>query len=203
MNRPTSMKAILVSGLLLGCAGPLTGATAFHPAYYVSSGGIPAPLPQCAHPLIVLAEDARANPGIAGVRYEEGRPQVQFPIALKGDLRPAIQQGVETALSRAGGPRGSGPALTLTARVTDLRLEERTFHNAEFSGVLGLEVSLSSPGAPQPCWKQTLTGRGENYGRAGNPTNYEETVNRALENAAYTLLSSGDFQGAVCGCPVR
>ena len=186
---------------LLGCTGPLTGATAFHPAYYLSSNGIPAPLPACAHPLVVRAEDARANPTSAGIRYEENRPQVQYPISLQGDLRPAIQDGVEMGLRRAGGPpRGEGPPLTLSTRVTDLRIEERTFHNAEFTGILGVEVALFAPGAAAPCWKQRVTGRGENYGRAGNPINYEETVNRALENVTYQMLASADFQGAVCGC---
>lgn len=43
------------------------------------------------------------------------------------------------------------------------------------------------------------TGSGTNYGRAGNPENYQETLNRALEKATAELLSEKSFQDALCG----
>jgi hypothetical protein len=80
-----------------------------------------------------------------------------------------------------------------------LNLEERTYHNAEFSGGVGLDLVLGTASSPAPCWKGRISGSGTNYGKAGNPENYQETLNRALEKATAELLSEKSFQDALCG----
>ena len=63
----------------------------------------------------------------------------------------------------------------------------------------------STASSPAPCWKGRISGSGTNYGKAGNPENYQETLNRALEKATAELLSEKSFQDALCGkcsCPL-
>jgi hypothetical protein len=95
--------------------------------------------------------------------------------------------------------------------VTQFLIEEKMFRNSEYYAQIALEGVLTLPGSSQPCWKGSLRGSGNNYGRAGNPENYLETLNRALDQAVASLLSSGGqipgqvasatpgFADALCG----
>ena len=80
----------------------------------------------------------------------------------------------------------------------DLYLEEKTYVNAEFSGGVALEVVVSGANS-SPCWKGELTGQGSNYGKVGNTESYQQTLNRALENAVFNMLRQKKFREALCG----
>ena len=184
----------------LACAGPLTGAMAFAPSYYPSGGAVPPPVPSCSGPVTVSVTDARENPNPAGRRFEENKPDVTYPIEMTGDAVAYVRDALEANLKRAGSPAGGPTASALAATLVKLNLQESTFHNAEFSGDVALDVLLSTAqGSPAPCWKGRISGAGTDYGKAGNPENYQETLNRAVEKAMADLLSQKAFQEALCG----
>lgn len=192
-------RLILLPVAALGCAGPLTGATSFTPAYYVSGGAVPPALPGCSGPIAVTVTEEREKPQEAGRRFEEDKPTGDWPIEMTGSAADYVRSALEANLRRAGSPGTGQGTSTLQARLTQLRLEERTYHNAEFSGSVGLDLALIGPGASTPCWRGRTSGTGTNYGKAGNPENYQETLNRALEKATAELLAQKSFQDALCG----
>jgi hypothetical protein len=186
----------------LACAGPLTGGMYFTLSYYPSGGAVPPSVPGCSGPIVVTVTDARAKPGESGRRFEENKPDVVYPIQIDGDAATYVRSALEANLKRAGSPGEGQSTSTLAATLVSLNLEERTYHNAEFSGEVGLDLVLKSGNSPAPCWKGQISGSGTNYGKAGNPENYQETLNRALEKAMSGLLSQKSFQDALCGkCP--
>jgi hypothetical protein len=196
------MKSWLPVAVLLcavACAGPLTGPTTFQLAYYPSAGAAPPAVPACSGPIAVTVTDARKGPTEAGRRFEENKPTIDYPIQMTGDPAAFVKAALEANLKRAGNP-GPGPVTsTLAVALLSIRLEEKTYHNAEFSGAIGLDVTISSANSASPCWKGQLTGTGTNYGKAGNPENYQQTLNRALERATLELLAQGGVQDALCG----
>jgi len=183
----------------LACAGPLTGGMFFTPSYYPSGGAVPPSVPGCSGPIAVTVTDAREKPAEAGHRFEENKPDVVYPIQMTGDAAAYVQSALEANFKRAGSPAEGQSTSTLAATLVQLNLEERTYHNAEFSGGVGLDLVLSTASSPTPCWKGRISGSGTNYGKAGNPENYQETLNRALEKATAELLAQKSFQDALCG----
>ena len=183
----------------LACAGPLTGGMYFTLSYYPSGGAVPHSVPSCSGPIVVTVTDAREKPAEAGKRFEENKPDVVYPIQIDGDAAAYVRSALEANLKRAGSPGGGETTSALAATLVQLNLEERTYHNAEFSGEVGLDLVLKTASSPAPCWKGQISGSGTNYGKAGNPENYQETLNRALEKATAGLLSQKSFQDALCG----
>jgi hypothetical protein len=190
---------VLLPLATLACAGPLTGGMFFTPAYFPSGGAVPPSVPDCSGPIAVTVTDAREKPTEAGHRFEENKPDVVYPIQMQGDAAPYVRSALEANLKRAGSPGGGQNTSTLATTLVKLNLEERTYHNAEFSGEVGLDFILSNPSSPAACWKGRITASGADYGKAGNPENYQETLNRALEKATAELLSQKSFQDALCG----
>jgi hypothetical protein len=190
---------LLLPLITLACAGPLTGATGFDYKYFASGGATPPSLPACAGPIDVSVTDPREKPVEMGRRFEEDKPSVVWPIAMNGDTAGYVQKAIEAILQRAGNPGRGTTASALQAQITQITLEERTFHNAEFSGSVGLDLTLVNPAQGGPCWKGKIIGSGTDYGKAGNPENYQETLNRSIERAMADLLAQKDFQHALCG----
>ena len=180
---------------LVACAGPRQGEVVF-PATYSPSGGIlPPALPSCSSPIQVTVTDGRRDPSLLGRRFEEEKPTVDYPLRMSGDVMTYVRNGIERGLQRAGGKGASGPtAATLAVNVTQFLIEEKMFRNSEYYAQIALESVLTLPGSSQPCWKGFLRGSGNNYGRAGNPENYLETLNRALDQAVANLLSPAPGQ---------
>lgn len=175
---------------LVACAGPRQGEVAF-PATYSPSGSTLAPaLPTCSSAVQVNVADGRPDTSAVGRRFEEEKPTVEYPLRMIGDVATYVRSGIERAVQRSG-KAGSGPtAATLTVKVTQFLLEEKMFRNSEYNAQITLEAVLNSPGSSQPCWKGFARGSGSNYGRAGSPENYVETLNRALDEAIANLFGS-------------
>jgi hypothetical protein len=182
----------------LACAGQLQGATTFQVAYYPQLT-VPPPVPTCSGPISVVVTDVRKNPSEAGQRFAENQPTVVYPILMTGDAAAYVGAGLEAGFKRAGSPGLGQTPNRLAVWLVQLRLEEKTFYNAEFSAGVGLEVADYLENSQTPCWKGQVTGTGTNYGRAGNPENYQETLNRALEKAVSNLLAEKGFLDALCG----
>jgi hypothetical protein len=183
---------------LLACAGPVTGAKSFRPRYQPSEEA-PIALRSCAAPLALQVSDSRAQPAVVGRRFQEGRPSNEYPIQMEGDPVTYVQSALERAFARGGRPTGGVDAARFSVTLTQLNLEEKVFRNAEYDGQVTFEAALTLPGAKAPCWSGRIMGKGENYGSAGSPVNYEETLNRALDNAAARLFDQTDFNDALCG----
>lgn len=181
---------------VLGCTASLNEGTTFPPKYY-PSGPEPRTVPACAGPITVTATDGRDNPGEAGRRFEEQKPASDYPIKMTGDAMAYVQSALEGILKRAGNPGSGATAATLALTVDELYLEEKTYVNAEFSAGVALEVVISVN--KKPCWAGEITGQGENYGKVGNTESYQQTLNRAFENAVFNMFRQKKFREALCG----
>jgi hypothetical protein len=187
---------VLLPLALLGCVASLHDSATFTPKYY-PSGPLPRTVPPCAGPIVVTVTDDRENPTEAGRRFEEEKPAADYPIKMTGDATAYFHSAFEAILKRAGNP-GAGPtATTLAISLEEVYLEEKTYVNAEFSGGVALEVVVSVGNAP--CWKGEITGQGTNYGSVGSTESYQQTLNRALENAAFNMFRQKKFREALCG----
>ncbi len=197
------MPRYCVASLLLvvfACAGPRQGEMTFPAAYFSPHvGGLPPPVPACASPVRLQVTDARQIPSVVGRRFEEEKPTVEYPIKMQGDPAAYVRSGLQGALqAAAGAPAGKAPA-SLAITITEIALEEKTFYNAEYRGRIGLDAVLTHPASSNACWSGRVSGNGQNYGKAGNPKNYQETLNRALDDANAQLLSAPGFTDALCG----
>jgi hypothetical protein len=181
---------------VLGCAASLNESATF-PLKYYPSGPLPRTVPACAGAIAVTATDDRENPGEAGRRFEEKKPAADYAIKMTGDVPAYFRSAFEAILKRAGNP-GTGPtATTLAVTLNEVYLEEKTYVNAEYSAGVALEVVVSVGNTP--CWKGEITGQGTNYGNIGNTESYQQTLNRALENAAFNMFRQKKFREALCG----
>ncbi len=184
--------------LVLAC-GSVRGDVAFRAAYSSSRDSVPLPVPSCAAPVQVRVTDARPTPSEVGRRFEDDQPTVSYPIKMQGDPAAYVKSGVEKTLQAAGGaPAGKTPA-NLVITITQITMEEKRVHLADFTAQLGLDAALTPATSSQTCWSGRVSGSGRNHGKAGNPANYQETLNRALDEATAHLLSAPGFADALCG----
>jgi hypothetical protein len=181
---------------VLGCAASLNEGATFPPKYY-PSGPLPRTVPACAGAIAVTATDDRANPSEAGRRFEEQKPASDYPIKMEGDAIAYVKSALEGILKRAGNPGGGPTATTLAVTLDELYLEEKTYVNAEFSAGVALEVVVNVGNTP--CWKGEITGEGSNYGKVGSTDSYQQTLNRAFENAVFNMFRQKKFREALCG----
>jgi hypothetical protein len=181
---------------VLGCKASLNEGTTF-PANYYASGPQPRTLPACAGAITVTTVDGRENPSEAGRRYEEQKPASDYPIKMTGDAKAYVQSALEGILKRAGNPGKGATATTLAVTLDELYLQEKTYVNAEFSAGVALEVVISVGNTP--CWKGEITGQGDNYGSVGSTESYQQTLNRAFENAVFNMFRQKKFRDALCG----
>ena len=141
--------------------------------------------------------DGRENPSEAGRRFEEQKPASDYPIKMTGDAIPYVQSALEGILKRAGNPGAGTTATTLAVTLDELYLEEKTYVNAEFSAGVALEVVVKVGNTP--CWTGEITGQGSNYGGVGETEAYQQTLNRAFENAVFNMFRQKKFRAALCG----
>ncbi len=189
---------ILLPLAALGCAASLNEGASFPPKYY-ASGPLPRTVPTCSGAIGVTVVDGRDNPGEVGRRFEEQKPATDYPIKMTGDTTAFVKSALEGILKRAGNP-GPGPtATTLAVTLDDVYLEEKTYVNAEFSAGVALQVVVSGANSSTPCWKGEITGNGNGYGKVGNTESYQQTLNRALENAVFNMFRQKKFREALCG----
>lgn len=188
---------VLLPLAALGCAASLSEGASFPPKYY-ASGPLPRTVPACSGAIAVTVADGRENPGEAGRRFEEQKPATDYPIKMTGDTTAYVLTALEGILKRAGNPGPGATTTTLAVTLEDLYLEEKTYVNAEFSGGVALEVVVRGANS-SPCWKGEITGQGSNYGKVGNTESYQQTVNRALENAVFNMFRQKKFREALCG----
>jgi len=195
----SSLSAALAAGTLVvaACGGPLTGAQTFDGTYRPGLFETPPQLPRCAVLPSLAVTAAAVHRQDVGERFEEDKPAVRYPIAMRGDVARYVDDALKASLRRAG-PTPEGRAVLVRVEVASVQLVEKTFHNAEYKGSVTLDVTVPAADGTV-CWTGRIVGDGENYGRAGSEENYEETLARTVDAAARTLLRDRGFGDALCG----
>ena len=190
--------ATTLSLLTLACAPstvnpvtvPLQYKTVATPAEYPASQS-------CAAISRVDVTDKRGSQTL-GSRALQEKSSMRADVTSSGDVAAWIRSGAEAALKLANvSMTNSGPALRIS--VDNIKTDESVYRRAQYNGRVSLTTELVSGG--RSCWKGQVDGASENYGYAGSPENYQETLNHALDRAMIRMLESPEFKRAVCNCP--
>jgi hypothetical protein len=124
-----------------------------------------------------------------GVRYlEEG--DRRWDVGMTGDAEAWLRAGVESAL-RAASIEQSDSGPTVTVELVSITTDESVYRKAEYDGKVAIRGRVGG-------WSATKDGFAENYGNPGSNTNYQETVNHALDRALAALVNDSGFTGALC-----
>jgi hypothetical protein len=144
----------------------------------------------------VQASDARTEKSL-GVRTHESKP-LRADVTLAGDPTGWLHDGVQSFLSQnAVSFRPGGPKLLVS--LDSLHTVESVWHRASYDARVALTAEVQSTGG-KSCWKESVEGSSGNYGYAGSLTNYQETLNGALDAASTHLAESQGFRSALCHC---
>jgi hypothetical protein len=142
------------------------------------------------------AVDVRIEKSL-GIRTHESKP-LKADVTVAGDPTPWLHEGVQEFLAQnAVIFQGSGPKLLVS--LDSLHTVESVWHRASYDARIGLTAELQSPGG-KTCWRESAEGSAGNYGYAGSVTNYQETLNGALDAATTHFAESQGFKSALCHC---
>lgn len=141
--------------------------------------------------------DARTSQ-VLGTRYLQERTSARADVTSTGDVAAWMRSGAEAAVRQSGvAIKADGPTLRL--RLDGIKTDESVYRRAEYTGRVNVSADLVSPNG-RSCWRDSVEGVSQNYGYAGSPLNYQETLNHALDRAMIRILGSGEFRKAVCDC---
>ncbi len=188
---------VLISLGLLGCAVERVDPMSV-PLVYSPTPGAPAVSGALSCTVVGAIEvtDGRADK-LLGLRAIQNKP-LNAQVSTSSDPTAWVRQGVDSYLSHNGlKVQGNGPKLVLT--LDQLQTSESVYHRASYEAHVAVTAELKSPGG-KSCWKGTVQGKGSNYGYAGSVENYQETLNRALDDASLQLVSPQAFRDALCHC---
>jgi hypothetical protein len=144
----------------------------------------------------LTVRDARTTK-LLGTRTLEGKPDTA-DVNLASDPAAWVRDGVQTFLSQNGVlVGGAGPQLAIS--LDSLTTAENVWHRSSYRAGLALTVRVQSPSG-KVCWQNTSQGKGGNYGYSGSATNYQETLNEALDDATQQMASLQGFKDALCQC---
>lgn len=195
MRRPTL--PVLAAVLLNACAAthvaPLSVPLAYTPNPHNASEAGPL---SCNAISQLTVRDARTNK-LLGIRTLEGKPD-RADVSIANDPAAWVHDGVQTFLSQNGVSFG-GPGPQLAVSLDSLETAENVWHRSSYRAGLALTARLQSPSG-KVCWRNTSQGKGGNYGYSGSTTNYQETVNEALDDAMQQMASLPGFKDALCHC---
>ena len=195
---PAKLASLVMAGLVplvaacrVSSIGPVTFPAVYRPEEAIAASTVDA----CVAVSTIRVADDRQDRSTVGVRSIEER-EGRAIISIEGDIEGWLRIGVERAFEVAGIRRvDSAPSVTF--RMTTLVVDEVAYRNAEYDGRVVLDVSVvDADGEP---WSFRATGTAENYGRPGNPANYQETINHALDRAAANAVSNAEFRRHLCG----
>ena len=185
--------ALIGVAALAACAPSLLSPTTFSADYkMMGSIGDFSTAPECATygELEVVTPSDLSK---VGVRYlEEG--DRRWDVGMTGDAEAWLRAGVESAL-RAASIEQDDSGRTLTVELVSIITDEAVYRKAEYDGKVAIRGRVSGGGAD---WSATKDGFAENYGNPGSNTNYQETVNHALDRALAALVNDAGFTGALC-----
>lgn len=129
-----------------------------------------------------------------GVRYlEEGNER--WDVGMTGDAAAWLRAGVDNALRMSSIEQDASSGHTVRVELDSIVTDESVYRQAEFDGKVVLRARVTGDGAD---WSGNKEGFAENYGKPGNNTNYQETVNHALDRALAALVNDSGFRDALC-----
>lgn len=180
-----------VAAATAACAPSMLAPTTFSADYtMMGSIGDFSTAPECAT-YGELEVVAPADLDKVGVRYlEEGSER--WDVGMTGDAEAWLRAGAESALRAASIEQDdSGP--TLTVELVSITTDEAVYRQAEYDGKVAISGRVSGGD-----WSATKDGFAENYGSPGSNTNYQQTVNHALDRALAAVVNDAGFHGALC-----
>jgi hypothetical protein len=195
MRRTTllSLVAVLLSACAATHVAPLSVPLAY--AANPSNASAIGPL-SCNAVSLLTVRDARTNK-LLGTRTLEGKPDTA-DVSIATDPVAWVHDGVQHYLSQNGVSfGGSGPQLALS--LDSLTTSENVWHRSSYRAGLALTARLQSASG-KVCWQNTSQGKGSNYGYSGSTTNYQETLDEALDDATQQMASLPAFKDALCHC---
>jgi hypothetical protein len=190
MNTKSSCLTLLGLAALAAACAPSTLSPTTFSADYTMMGSIGdfSTAPDCAT-YGELEVVAAADLGKVGVRYlEEGSER--WDVGMTGDAEAWLRAGVESALSAASIEQADS-GRTITVELVSITTDESVYRQAEYDGKVAIRGRVGG-------WSATKDGFAENYGNPGSNTNYQETVNHALDRALAALVNDSGFTGALC-----
>jgi len=195
MHRTTllALAAVLLSACAATHVAPLSVPLAY--AMNPSNASAVGPL-SCNTVSQLTVRDARTNK-LLGTRTLEGKPDTA-DVSIANDPVAWVHDGVQSFLSQNGVSFG-GPGPQLALSLDSLTTTENLWHRSSYRAGLALTARLQSASG-KVCWQNTSQGKGGNYGYSGSATNYQETVNEALDDATQQMASLPAFKDALCHC---
>ena len=195
MHRTTllALAAVLLSACAATHVAPLSVPLAY--AMNPSNASAVGPL-SCNTVSQLTVRDARTNK-LLGTRTLEGKPDTA-DVSIANDPVAWVHDGVQSFLSQNGVSFG-GPGPQLALSLDSLTTTENLWHRSSYRAGLALTDRLQSASG-KVCWQNTSQGKGGNYGYSGSATNYQETVNEALDDATQQMASLPAFKDALCHC---
>ena len=181
----------------MGCGLTFVDPVRF-PAQYEPQGGKFDAVPACASIRAVRTFDARADSG-AGKRVLEADPTQQGSISMDGDARAMLYQAAYHAFELAALPVNRQSKTELKLSLVSVRIVEKAGGALSgYDGDLVLDAAVMDAATHQAIWEARKSGHGHNAGAVGSEVNFQETVNRALEDALGALLRDGEFARVIC-----
>ena len=191
------MASVLPLTLLVSCGVELRQGSSF-PVQYVPQKPAYDAVADCARYTSFGVADARQARSVVGKRYGEDYPDQSYPISITGDLVAAVAAGTQVAIDKALVRQGTTSNADLKLSVVNLSIEERAKFNSVFTAALALDVLVIDRRSQSIAWQSRKTGHGSNYGKRGNPVNYQETFSRSLEDVLSQIVRDPEFSRAIC-----
>ncbi len=174
---------------------PITFPADYHAA---ETGAVIETARACATIRSLVVTDERPDKRTVGRRAIQDKPD-RSDILMDGDVRDWLRLGLQRALDRAGIATSSSARFELAVKLVTLSVEEVAYRNSTFDGKLILDLELRQPDGNPAVWSSRADGTSDNYGRPGNPVNYQETINEALDLAAIKVVNNEEFRRVLCG----
>lgn len=153
--------------------------------------------PACAAFRQLNVNDERSDKRLAGTRLIQDQAD-QSDIFIDGDVEAWFRAAVSRGLVRAQFPQNEGASLDVNFRLAAIHIEEVAYRNSTFEGRVVIDIELVDAAGGDTVWSHRTDGVSSNYGRPGNPTNYQETVNHALDRAVASAVNDGELRQALC-----
>jgi len=134
---------------------------------------------------------------VIGVRTHESKP-LKAEVTTDSDIAAWVQSGVQGFLTQNGFTlKPTAPKLVI--RLDSLHSTESIWYRSSIDAQLAITGSLRTASG-KTCGGQRVNGEGGDYGYAGSIQNYQNSFNKALDNATGNLLRAAGFQEALCDC---
>jgi hypothetical protein len=192
--RTLGILLVVASGCKVSSVEPMTFPATYRPE---GAAGAVTVAPACAvvHELDVV--DGRSDKSLVGARSIQDK-DARSDVLIEGDIEAWLRAAISRGLVQGHFPQEEGADLDLRFELESIQIDEVAYRNSTYEGrvILGVEIVNSTTG--DAIWSHRADGVSTNYGRPGNPTNYQETINHALDRAVARALNEPALRDALC-----